>query len=73
MMKNLRLYQEPPRRRSGSRGLLLIALLAGIGIGYIAGLWQQIAQKQQRIKNEKILAAGRRPETNTPSVRGDER
>lgn len=72
-MKNLRMYQEPPRRRSGSRGLLLIALLAGIGIGYIVGLWQQIAQKQQRIKNEKVLAAGRRPENNTPSVRGDER
>lgn len=52
---------------------VVMVFVFGIFTGYILGLWHQIGQKLQRIEDEKILAAGSRLETNTPSVGVDER
>lgn len=71
-------YRYPARRqeRKGFRmtaGAVVMVFVLGMFAGYIVGLWHQIAQKAQRIEDEKILAAWSRVENNTPFVRVDER
>ena len=40
-------------------GAVVTVFVLGMFAGYIAGLWQQAGQKNQRIEDAKILAAGR--------------
>ena len=42
----------------------VMVFILGMFAGYIVGLWHQIGQKEQRIKDEKILSAGCRLENN---------
>ena len=54
-------YSRPQRRQIGFRmtaGAVVMVFVLGMFAGYIVGLWHQIAQKAQRIEDEKILAAG---------------
>ena len=49
------------KRKKGFRmtaGAVVMVFVLGMFAGYIVGLWHQIAQKAQRIEDEKILAAG---------------
>lgn len=45
-----------PRGFRVSGGTIVALVVFGMFLGYILGLWHQIAQKEQRIKDESILA-----------------
>jgi len=47
--------RRTPRGFRVSGGTIVALVVFGMFLGYIIGLWHQIAQHQQRIKDENIL------------------